>query len=360
MFVPSINDVARLAGVSTATVSRTFREPSLINAQTQKRVLDVARELNYEPRRARAPRKSSREQTAVATAIGFQFFASSPGDALLSNMFYAPVLAGAQAEAAAQGLHLLIHATDRSGLSHELPKMVQDRAVDGMLLVGTADPSILDTFARHIPQIVLVDNQDPTGRFESVVSDGFGGTYTATHHLMALGHERIGFFPAEADVASFQDRLHGYLCAHHDTGRTPDLDLVVRGRALSADDERAEALAALLASPRRPTALVTANDHYALLAYGVCRHAGIRIPDDVSIVGFDDIVFSRHAEPPLTTVRVEKEFMGRLAVRLLHARLQSGSPQATEAEPAICHHTPVALIQRQSCRTLETTRSENT
>ena len=111
--MPSIKDVAKEAGVSTATVSRTFTTPSLINEHTHKRVMEAARQLNYQPGRLRAPRGQSRQTSKTRDAIGFQFFAAEPGDTLQSNMFYAPVLSGAQNEADKQGLHLLLHTTDR-------------------------------------------------------------------------------------------------------------------------------------------------------------------------------------------------------------------------------------------------------
>jgi LacI family transcriptional regulator len=342
----SIQEVAQKAGVSIATVSRTFSAPNLINEHTQKRVLEAARELDYQPRRARPSGAAGVRASALSDAIGFQFFGATSADTLHTNTFYMPVLAGAQAEAAALGLHLLLHATNRHSLSLELPRMALERAVGGMLLVGTADPSVLSRFAQHVPHIVLVDNRDETGMYESVVSDGFGGAFTATRYLLELGHRRIAYFLSEPGIVTFQDRLRGYQCALWEAGMAADPDLIVMDNCA---DQSAESLLRLLTSPDAPTALLTANDYCAFHAIRVCRGIGLRIPDDISLIGFDDIPFSMHTDMPLTTMRVDKEAMGRLAVRRLYARMQA---EGVDNCPPVCNLLPVALVARQSCHAI--------
>lgn len=349
----SIQEVAKKAGVSTATVSRTFSAPNLINALTQKRVLEAAEQLNYQPRRQRVSSVTQRTTAAASNAIGFQFFGATSSDTLQSNTFYAPMLAGAQAEASTLGMHLLVHATDRHSLSVELPKMVLDRFVGGMLLVGTADPAILSTFAAHVPHIVLVDNRDATGAYESVVSDGFGGAFAATQYLLRLGHRRIAYFLSEPGVVTFQDRLHGYCCALWEAGIAPDTSLIIMDDTVDASTRH---LSQLLTAAAAPTALLTANDWCALSAMRVCRDVGRRIPDDISLIGFDDISLSMHTDVPLTTVRVDKELMGRLAVRRLCAQMQAAaganSASSLPGETPICNQVPVSLIVRASCRAI--------
>ena len=352
----SIREVARQAGVSPATVSRTFTTPTLINEHTQRRVLEAAEHLNYRPRTARLPRTRTDSHPAKPApasrgAVGFQFFSAFPGDSLATNAFYAPVLAGAQSEAAALGLHLLVHTTDRHSLSTELPRMVEERAIDGMLLVGTAESAILESFAQHVPHIILVDNRDASGQHESIVSDGFGGAYAATRYLLELGHRRIAFFTGEPNVPTFRDRARGWMSALFESGVTPDRALLLPG---TLDEwEQAAQLRAFLTSADRPTALMAANDDYAFLVLRLCRELGLRVPDDLSVTGFDDSAFSRETDPPLTTVRVEKEVMGRLAVRRLHARLRAEHEGITAGpEPPVCHEIPVSLVMRGSCKSL--------
>jgi LacI family transcriptional regulator len=337
-------------------VSRTFAAPDLINAQTQKRVIEIARQMNYRPPRLRnasvsSAAKNVSPRVSARDAIGFQFFTAtnSPDDTLAGNTFYAPVFAGAMEEASNLGLHLLVHTTNRHGLSLEIPRMIQEQAVGGLLLVGTADPEILSTFAAHVPNIVLVDNRDETGVYESVISDGFGGAYSATRHLLDLGHRRIGFFMSEPGITTFQDRQRGYLSALFEAGIPLEHNLVLRGEA--TDEARNAQLRDYLSSADRPTAMVTANDDASLQTLRACRSLGLTVPDDLSLVGFDDVDFSSHTSPPLTTLRVAKEQMGRLAVRRLHARLNQESASSLIELP-VRHEIPVSLVVRESCRTI--------
>ncbi len=352
----SIRDVALKAGVSPTTVSRTFRTPHQLSEMTQRRVLHAAEQLGYKPGPATAFTKRARAAAPrpfAGRAIGFQFFSDSPDVVLASNVFYAPMLAGAQAEATALGLHLLVHTTDAHTFEQELPGMVSEKIITGMLLVGSADRRILDRFAHNVPQIVLVDNSDETGAFDSVISDGFGGARMATRHLLELGHRRICFLMTRKNVTTFQDRLRGYWCALLEAGITPDPALLLEPEGCDEDWGPlgiADRLASQLRMPEDPaSAVLAANDDCAFLAQRVVRQAGLRLPEDVSIVGFDDVPLAAHAEPPLTTVRVDKEAMGRLAVRRLWARLAphegKGKPFLS---PPVQQILPVSLIQRGS------------
>lgn len=349
LIVQSIREVAKQAGVSTATVSRAFNTPELISAPTHKRVLEAAALLGYRPLRVRGRKAvgAAFASSAVESFIGFQFFGASAADPLQANAFYAPVLAGAQVEAASQGMHLLAHTTDRHQLTQELPKMVREQTVAGMLLVGTADPEILSMFLERVPQIVLVDHRDPTGRHDCILTNGLAGAMDATHYLFALGHRRIAFLRDDPSAPSFQDRLRGFVCAHFESGRAVDPRLVLT----ASEDEVVGVLEALWKSPERPTALFAANDHQAYIVMQACRALGLRIPEDLSLVGFDDIAFSAQTWPPLTTVRVQKEQLGRLAVRRLQDRLQAGD-NSPEAMPPMTIEAPVSLITRQSCRAI--------
>ena len=349
--MPSIHDVAAKAGVSTTTVSRTFRSPELLNSVTHQRVMEAAQQLGYRPRGRGRAKVRTASSAPTGDTIGFQFFADRPEDALQSNAFYAPMLVGAQAEAADLGLNLLVHTTNRHSLTKELPKMILDGAIAGMLLVGTgADAATLSTFSRYVPRLVLLDQHDETRRFESVLSDGFDGAYQATRYLLSLGHTRIAFFLAESATSTFRDRLNGYLAALFEAGITPEQELVVGGEYSDADEIREERLQALMRLPQPPTALLSPNDDYALTVMRAFRKKGVRIPEDISLIGFDDISFAMHTDPPLTTVRVDKELMGRLGVRRLFARIQAS--EKPYPEPCGRYEVPVSLVIRESCRAI--------
>jgi LacI family repressor for deo operon, udp, cdd, tsx, nupC, and nupG len=345
----SIQDVAMKAGVSVTTVSRTFCAPSKINPVTHTRVVEAARQLGYQPRGSRQPKAPPSRPTGEA--IGFQFFADRVEDGLQSNMFYAPMLYGAQAEAADLGLNILVNTADRHSVIRELPRMILDGAISGLLLTGAvADAASLALFARHVPNLVLLDQYDDQRRFESVHSDGFDGAYQATNYLLRLGHRRIAFFLSEESTHTFEDRCNGYIAALFQAGITPEQGLVVRGRFDDTDDARLERIAALLSGPNPPTALICPNDDYAFSVMRILRKLQVRVPDDLSLIGFDDIPFGEQTDPPLTTVRVDKELMGRLAVRRLYAQITGRRTE--HPEPCGRYAIPVTLRIRESCRAL--------
>lgn len=347
----TIYDVAKQAGVSTATVSRSFSKTNQLSVETRERVLAVAAQLNYRPRRAQSTEEitSPERQIVLTNPIGFQFFAISETATVQNNAFYAPLLQGAQAEAEASGLHLLLYTMYRHNALRELPRTIREKQVAGMLLVGTADPEILATFYAHIPQIVLVDNRDLTGQHDGILSDGFGGAFAAARYLFELGHRRIGFVMSEPQTLTFRDRLHGYIAAHYEFAAPLDPCRIVT--ADTAEDFGPK-VQALLSSPERPTALLAANDVHAYLVMQIARELGLEIPGDLSLIGFDDEKYSALAYPPLTTVHVDTEYMGRLATRHLLRRLKEAE-QSVPPERPIHTTVPVALVVRDSCRSIQ-------
>jgi len=233
--------------------------------------------------------------------------------------------------------------------------MISERVVGGLLLVGTADPVVLEAFAAHVPNIILVDNHDETDTYESVVSDGFTGAMTATRYLLSLGHRRIGFYLTEENVMSFRDRVRGYSCALIEAGIAPDPRWVFGVGSLVSETARTEAIS-WLRRDDRPTAVLTANDESALALLRIGREIGVSVPDDLSVVGFDDARFAEQMEPPLTTVRVDKEALGRLAVRRLAECMRitdAAILRPIAASPPVRHVIPVSLVIRESCRPLK-------
>lgn len=343
----NINQVAKKAGVSTATVSRSFRTPQLLSAETRQRVLEAAEQLDYRPRGSQGD-DAEEVSNGAREAIGFQFFSGHSHESPPSDAFHAPLLMGAQREAAACGFNLLMHTTDGVHLAQQLPKMVSQRAVDGMLLVGAADnEDALAIFSQYVPHIVLLDNRDPQGKYECVISDDFGGAYRATQFLLELGHRDIGFFLPDAEVRLYQERLHGYAAALLDAGIAPDATLIIGGAAEDSFASRELRLTNLLARTNRPTAMLVASDDHALYLMRTLRRLGLRAPEDISLIGFNDSAFSQHSDPPLTTVKIDLESMGRLAVQRLVARIRA--PEGSFCYPAV-NLVSASLVVRQSCR----------
>ena len=345
----SIYEVATEAGVSASTVSRTFNTPHLINQKTKQRVLEVAKRMNYRPPRSRPAPMSPDGATDSRTSpvIGFQFFSEWSNDTLQGNAFYSHVLAGALAEASDLGIRLMLSTSQRHDPTAPLPPMVEDDTVAGLLLVGVADKQITDRFTDRVSNIVFVDHRDPSGRHESVLSDNFGGAQAATEYLFGLGHRRIAFVTSQDQPDSFTERLHGYVCAHFAAGIPIDPSLII-AKPFS-DEDPTGVVQALLSRPDRPTAIVGANDDHAFTVMRVAHHLRLSIPGDISIVGFDDLQFSAKSIPPLTSMRVQTEVLGRLGVRRLFAKI-ADSADPTRANLPSVSLVPVHLIERQSCR----------
>jgi LacI family transcriptional regulator len=338
--MPSIFDVAKQAGVSPSTVSRTFNSPHLINDKTKERVLAAAERVNYRPLSVRVPRETRARKSG---AYGFHFFAERPEDTLQGNAFYSQVVAGALAEASALGLRLVLSTSGRHDVTAPMPPLVRSGSVSGMLLVGAADPKLAERFIAKVDNIIFVDTHGPTMREDCVVSDNFGGAFDAVSYLIGLGHERIGFVRGKEEIESFNERIYGYVSAQFKAGLHIDSSYVVA--------KEHEAIRTLLRRRDRPTAIMGANDECAIVVMQVCYEEGLSIPKDLSLVGFDDTQFSARVIPPLTSMHVPTEMLGRLGVRRLYARSVENADPSLNVLPA-CTRVPVTFVERASCRSI--------
>jgi LacI family transcriptional regulator len=279
-------------------------------------------------------------------ALGFLFFGLNR-DANKISHFYSSVLMGAQAEAARLGLHFVVDTLPRLRRADCLPKMLREDAVAGMLLVGAAPPEVLAPLQDIVP-LVLVDNEYKTGLHDSILADDFNGAMAAIRYLIALGHRKIGFLMNEPMAPSFKARYHGYLSAHFEADIVPDRKWII---SAEPDQPIDQLLRPILTCNKRPTAFFAASDFNAFNIMKECRELGVRVPEDVSVIGFDNDIFSDHTTPPLTTIHVDKDYMGQLAVRRLYVRIKEEQERRLP-EPAIRVHVPATLLIRSSCAPL--------
>ncbi len=299
---PTIRDVAQKAGVSPATVSRVLNERPGISEETRARVLQAARELGYIPDIAGRSLASKRTMT-----IGFLIH---PRHSMGPHSFYGEVLMGADEEARKHGYHVVFAAEGDT----KLPSMVLQNRVDGLILAGCDIPreTIIALKHQEIP-LVLVDNH--VEKVNSIVIDNEGGAYEATSHLIQLGHRRIAFICEWLGDLSFAERFAGYKRALADHGIPFDDTLVAEG--LPRQPRTGYVAAQRLLEKTTPTAIFAANDLVAAEAMRLLRDRGLKVPDDVAVVGFDDGEVAHHTVPPLSSVRVFRKQMGALAVRRL-------------------------------------------
>jgi DNA-binding LacI/PurR family transcriptional regulator len=301
----SIKDIARMARVSHSTVSRALRESPLVNPETAEKIRRIAAENGF---RASAVARSlaTRRTNTIGVVV-----------TSIADPFVAEVVNGIEEEALAHNYSVFLancHADSEREL--KVVHSFEDRRVDGIVVtasrVGALYASLLGQM--RIP-IVLVNNQHPTRYAHSVLIENFEASRRAVGYLIQLGHRRIAYIGDRLGYGSDSERFSGYRAALDEAGIPFQPKLVVHG------DGKAEgggpAIDTLLAGTDLPTAVFCYNDMTAIGALKRIRARGLRVPDDISLVGFDDLPLALYMEPPLTTVRQPKHEMGRLAMKAL-------------------------------------------
>ncbi len=310
----SIKDVARAAQVSYSTVSRALADSPRVKPETREKIQRLAAEMGYYPSVAARSLVTQRSQTIglVATTI--------------TDLFQAEVIQFIE-ETAQRHHYSVILSHSGKDSERELAELqaLRERHVDGIILISVRSDGEYATIVRgtKIP-VVFLNNvrTDECGCFVCV--DNLAGGRVATEHLLGLGHRRIAYITGPIIEWDNAERYKGYLQALAEQGVAPDPGWVVRGDSESKGGT--EAMRHILALPHRPTAVFCYNDATALGAMRAAHAAGLRIPDDLSIVGFDDIDLSPHFEPPLTTIAQPKQTMGTRAVEMILALLRDEGP----------------------------------
>ncbi|GAA2033746.1 LacI family DNA-binding transcriptional regulator [Catenulispora yoronensis] len=328
----TIRDVARQAGVSVATVSKVINERYGVSADTTAHVKAVIEELGYE---ASLVAQSLRNHRTNVLGI------------LVADLepFSAELLKGAGDAVRGSGFELVVYsaggrARDQVGWERRYLSRLSGTLVDGAVLVT---PTVVDL--RYGAPVVAVDPHTGPGGRPTVDSDNLSGARAATEHLLGLGHRRIAMLTGRPDLLSAQLREQGFRQAMAAAGAAVDERLVRLGSydpGLAADQAER-----LLGAADRPTAVFAANDLSAIATIEVARRMGLRVPRDLSVVGFDDIPEATRCTPMLTTVEQPIREMGRRAVELLIGLVRG------QAEPEQTHiMLPTRLVVRNSTRGL--------
>jgi LacI family transcriptional regulator, repressor for deo operon, udp, cdd, tsx, nupC, and nupG len=297
----TIRDVARELGVSVATVSRALSRPELLRPQTRERVMAVVERLGYRPNlMAQGLRRGqTRAMLLVVPTL-------SP--------FFLEILAGAEEVARAADFAVLLSNSNGDPEREEtcFDQVVSGRA-DGIILLTGALPAVYAAGKRPLPPLVAVLEPIAQPAVPVIRTDHRAGAAQATQHLIELGHRRIAHIAGSEKVASTAHRREGFCAALAAAG------LRLRGELLCPGDftmrSGAEGMQQLLALQEPPTAVLCANDEMAFGAIRTLRAAGLTVPEDVSIVGFDDLNLAAFCNPPLTSVHIPRHELGRCAAR---------------------------------------------
>ncbi len=328
----TIVDVAQEAEVSYATVSRVINNGAHVRPEKRERVLRAMAKLGFTVNQQARSLRAGRSQV-----IGLLVHD-------LGTSYIGEIIRGIEAELSAASYDLMLYTTHRRKTKEATYVSAITRGMaDGLLLVLPRNPeAYLESLRqRHFPY-VLIDHQgiDETG--PAVGATNWQGAYDATQHLLGLGHRRIGFITGQVEMGCARDRLAGYRAALAAAGVPADPALVREGDFFQPHGFAGAR--ALLALPQPPSAIFASNDVSAFGVMEAVRDAGKRLPDDMSIVGFDDIPQAAQVNPTLTTVRQPLEQMGRTAARMLLEII--GDPD----RPAARVELPTELIVRASTR----------
>ncbi len=324
----TVKDVARQADVSVGTVSRVFNNHANVTEDVRQRVLEAAAKIGYFGPRGQDTR--TRENSRSLREIGFIFSSSIDSTSVTANPFWSHILYGVESEARKSNIKVTYRTLgDLVQTPQLLLTALYEMKLGGILLVGPSEPETVRLIQDMKLPLVLVDNYVPGLSVNAVLGDNFEGARSAVDYLISEGHRRIAFIggPLVEDgqrpinkIYTIERRASGYRTALLDAGLRVNYE-IYEATNLSTDGGY-EACKRLLeqSSTHDFSAIFCANDEIAIGTMKALREAGRSVPDDVSLVGFDDIAMVEHLTPALTTVRINKEALGSTAVKSLITR----------------------------------------
>ncbi len=325
----TLKDIAQQVGVTTTTVSRALNNKPDVSEETRQRILALAQELGYQPS---AAARSLKLRTTETIALLFPD---------ISGPFYSEVIRGVEQEAGQSQYNVLIYGTHGKPSALRFLHSLNGR-IDGLILMArSVDDDYVLRLARQRLPFVLLGFRVAEVAADTLLVDNQVGAYRAVRHLIEHGHRRIAFIAGPTDSPDSQARLAGYRQCLADNGLAWQDELVASGNFRRPSGTTATER--LLGLPQPPGAVLVANDEMALGAIEAARARGVRVPEDLAVIGFDDIDLASYVFPPLTTVRQPMCKLGSIAVQMLLRRLQEPDSQA---EVRIL---PVELVVRGSC-----------
>lgn len=307
--MPTMREVAQQAGVSDATVSHVINNTRFVMPETRDRVLAAMSSLNYRPNALARSLRQGKTNT-----IGLIL----PDSA---NPFFAEISRSIEDEAFRLGYSVILCNTERDlKREHFYVDVLSKKQVDGMIFIAAGDQvdSLNFLLGEGIP-VVLIDRDLPSREVDAVLSDNQKGGYLATRHLIDLGHTRIACIAGPSNITPSSERIIGYHMALEESDLPYDEELVLCGDY--HPESGMQITKEFLAQDPRPTAIFALNDLMALGALRAAAESGCSVPEDLAIVGFDDIELACYTNPPLTTISQPKEETGIQAVNLLAGRI---------------------------------------
>ncbi len=330
--MPTIREVASRAGVSPTTVSHVINNTRFVSAEARQRVLDAMAELNYRPNvLARSLRRGETRTLGLIL----------PDSA---NPFFAEIARAIEDAAFSAGYNVILGNSENELAKEQVyVDVLVNKQVDGLIFVATGDHSpSLEHLTRNGLPVVVVDRRLSNLDVDTVLTDNLQGGLSAARYLLNLGHRRIACITGPSNLTPSAERVIGYRRALEEHGLPVEENLIRKGDFHPRSGYHAAV--ELIRSQPPPTAIFICNDMMAIGALRALSEAGLRVPQDCSLIGFDDIELASFITPPLTTIRQDKAALAEAAVTLLLERI------AEPDLPARTRILPTQLIERLSTR----------
>jgi len=331
----TIYDIAKHSGYSIATVSKALNNKN-VSEKARLKIMDAVDELHYTPNssaRTLATNKSWIIGIVFDENLGFG----------LAHPFFSQVIEGFKKHVELYNYDLLF-VSRHMGLQQETYKHLLHRGVDGIAVIQSFGDDELRKSNLSIPTVYI---DRPTNEPGSVYSDNRTGSSLAVNHLVDNGHTKIAHIMGDQTTYAGIERATGFRDAMNARGLEVREDYMVSGGYYSQAGGR-EAMIRLLALEDKPTAVFAAGDEMAIAAIRVIKESGLRVPEDISVIGFDDIKLAQHIDPPLTTVRQDKELIGQQAAIMLLDKINNKEDMTNDVKKMV----PVSLVKRQSVHRL--------
>lgn len=327
----SVRVVCKLAGVSTATVSRTLKNPELVSAKTRERVFKAMQESGYRPNLLASSVKTGKSNALVVLVPN------------LTNPFFLRIIQGIEQAAQEKGYSVLLGDTQGQQVrEHEIASMVLTNRADGLIHLDHSFPfSQSDAhLAESMPVVSVCERIEGDKEFPVIELDNYAATRSLAQHLVNYGHRKFGIIAGQKDSRIHRDRLAGIkgVLADEEIGFNDEM-IVGGAYSIEAGQEGARKL---MDTQNRPTAIFCFNDDIAIGTIFELKKMGIRVPQDVSVVGFDNIKVAAFIDPPLTTIDQPAHDMGRKAVEVV-LQIINGVPLKRNREIF-----PYNIIERES------------
>ncbi len=332
---PTIKDVANKANVSLSTVSLVLNHKTNVRPHTRKKVEDAIADLNYHPRRNARGLASKKTHNIGFILTEDHFSQAEP--------FYTKIFLGTEFEARKFHYYILLTTIQNNfKVGFHVPRFLLEKNVDGVILAGKVPKNLIDYIQKIGLPLVIVDYNIRTINASNVFIDNFQGAQLAVTHLIKNGHRQIAFIGGELNHPSISERHRGYIQTLNEHNLPKVEKLISVSQPKTGLEDGYEATRKLLDTGITFTAIVTSNDTMAVGAMRCLKENNFKIPQDVSIIGFDDIEACIQVEPRLSTVKVYKEEIGAIAVRRIVEKIENNKLMNNQII------VPVELMLRES------------